>query len=120
VIKAFEITDGCQADKIAIPLGITRQHDKVVIIPFPFSQPDTPITGRDVGLHAENGFEIVFARELLEGPGAEHAAVIGERQCRHAQIEAAPDQVIDAIRPVKKRILAVCMKMYEGHPNLGS
>ena len=71
--------------------------------------------GRNVGLHTDDRFYARLPRRLVEGPGAEHAPVIRERQARHLEVSGPFHQVCDAIGPVQQGILGVAVQVDEAH-----
>ena len=61
-----------------------------------------PVAGRDVGLHPDDRLEAFLFRLLVEGPGAEHAAVVRESQPRHLIFLGLSDQVPDSVSTVEE------------------
>jgi hypothetical protein len=68
-----------------------------------------PVAGSDVGLHANDRFEPCLPGLILKLPGCVEIAVIRDGQRRLFEFEGAADQVIYAVRPVEKGVLAVAV-----------
>ena len=69
--------------------------------------------GGDVDLAADDRLDAGGHRLLVELDGAEHVAVVGDRQGRHAAFLGALDQVADLDGAVEEAVLAVQMEMDE-------
>jgi hypothetical protein len=74
-----------------------------------------PIAGRDVHLAADDRLHPGRHRRLVELHRAEHVAVVGHRDRRHAEGLHAGDEVGDLIRAVQQRILGVEVEVGETH-----
>ena len=69
------------------------------------------IGGRDIGFAAKDEFDAVFSGVFEEIDGAEHVAVIGDRDRVHAHRMDPGKEVLDADRPVEKAVLGVEMEV---------
>ena len=56
-----------------------------------------------------------FPGGLLEGPGPEEAAVVGEGQRRHLELLGPANQVRDPVGSVQEGVFGVGVKVDEGH-----
>ena len=68
-----------------------------------------------VGFHAQDGLQVVGLGLLLKVPGAVHAAMVRQGQCRHLELFGFPDQVGQPVRSVEERVLRMGVQMDEGH-----
>src|ERR1700686_4845444 len=68
-------------------------------------------TGGKVNLAADDRPEPGGAALEVELQGAEHVAMVGNRQRRHPVLFGFSDQIVKTDRPVKKRVLGMEMKM---------
>ncbi len=116
-VESFRVRERRQLDQVAIPYRIARQQDEVVVRLGAWRRPRTrsPITRRNVCLHADDRFDSSLLRPLLEVPGRVQIPVVGNSQRRLLELLRASDEVADPVRAVEERILRVAMEMDEGH-----
>ena len=60
------------------------------------------IAGSDVGLDAQDGPDALLQRLVVEGKGAEHVAVVGDRDSRHVELADPPAELPDPVRAVEE------------------
>ena len=103
VVEALRVSDGRQLYQVLVALHVPGQNHEVVVGPFSLAGfgAVSAVAGRDVGLHADDRLEAGGAGLFLEGPHAEQAPVVRERERRHLELLGLPDQVRDAIRAVE-------------------
>ena len=66
----------------------------------------------DVGLAAEDRLDALLVGLLVEFDGAEHVAVVGDRQGGHFVLLGQVDDGIETAGTVKERVLAMGMQMH--------
>ena len=117
VVEALGVPDRRQLDQVAVALRVAGQQDQVIrrLAPFAGAAPLPPVSRRHVRLHADDRRDALLAGQLLEAPGAVHAAVVGEPQGRHLELLRFADQVREAVGPVQQRVLGVRVEVDEGH-----
>ena len=68
---------------------------------------------RDPQFAADDGFDALFARRLVELHHAEHIGKVGERQRRHAVRDRRGNGIVEADYAVAHRVLAVQAQVNE-------
>ena len=115
VIEPIEVCRAGQLHEVLVTGQISRQDHQVV--PTIRGTGNRLLVGhpawRDIGLAAEDGHHPGGTALRIEFDGAEHIAVIGERQSRHPELDRALDHLADARGAVQQRVLAVVMQMNE-------
>ena len=88
VVEALGVPDGGELHQVAVAHQVPGQEHQVVVGALALAGAGAvpAVAGRHVGLHADDGLEAFLARGLVEGPGAEHAAVVREGQARASRI----------------------------------
>jgi hypothetical protein len=117
VVEALRVPHGRELHQVLVALQVAGQKDQVVVGAFALSGAGAvpSITGRYIRLHPDDGLEALFGGLLVEAPGSEHAAVVGECQPRHLELFRLPDQVANAVGAVEEGILGVSMEVDEAH-----
>ena len=68
---------------------------------------------------SHDGLDALPLGRLVEGPGAEHAAVVREGQAGHLELLGPADQVADAVGAVEEGVLGVGVEVDEAHVRTG-
>jgi hypothetical protein len=115
VVEALRVADRGELDEVLVADAVTGEQHQMVVRPLALSRPGAvaAVAGGDVGLHPQNRLDPLLPRGLVEGPRAEHAPVVGEREPRHLVLLGLSDQVVDAVGPVEERVLRVRMEVDE-------
>lgn len=109
--------------------GLRAEDEKIFPAGFVFGEEDEVVAafapaavcaigarffgGRDVGLYAEDGFEVFFFASLVDGDCAEHVAVIGDADGVHAEFGDSIDELVDAIATIEEGVFGVEVEMGE-------
>ena len=72
-----------------------------------------PLSGRHVGLDADDGTDPLLQGVVDELDRAEEVAVVGDRDCLHPEGGGALEQGVDLLRSVEQRVLGVIVKVDE-------
>src|SRR5205085_9279113 len=72
-----------------------------------------PAARSHVDLAAENGLDALVEAGVVEGDGAEHVAVVGDRHRLHAQTADLVHELIDVARAVKEAVFGVKVEVDE-------
>ena len=96
--------------QVMIPFQVLGQQDQVVAAVVLAAFVETA-AARNVHLASEDRFDPLFFGRIVKLLHAEHVAVIGNRQRRHAQFFGAFEQRFDRSRPVQDRILGMYVQM---------
>ena len=121
VVEALRVAEGHQAAEVAVPFLVGRQQDEMEIAGgLEVVAPDDPllvppIAWRDVHLAADDRLHPMRDARLVELDGAEHVAVVGHRDRRHAELLHARHELRDLVGPVEQRVLGVEVEVSEAH-----
>ena len=124
VVVALEAGQRAELEQPVHALGARREHRHVgvgaaardvVLAAVAPAHPGLvePAAGGDVGLGADDRLDAVRRRLLPEVVGAEHVAVVGHRQRRHAELGGAGEQLVEARRAVEHGVLGVHVQVHE-------
>ncbi len=112
--------NGAQLLKIPEAGGIFGEQNKVMVRP-PLP-PGLRLLARllspvpfchDIRFHTDDRLHPGFLRLLVELNGAEHHAVVGQRDRRHIVLHRGMDQILNAARGVKQTVVRMIVKMDE-------
>jgi hypothetical protein len=67
----------------------------------------------NIGFASDNRFDSRLLRSEIELDRAEQRSMIGERDCRHAQLRGALHHFLNFARPVEQAVLGMIMQMNE-------
>ena len=73
------------------------------------------ITRRHVRLHADDRLDPFIFGELVEGPGAKEAAVVGEGKAGHLVLFGPVDEIGQPVGSVEERVFGVGVEVDEAH-----
>ena len=114
VVEAFEVGAGGELDQVAPALVVLGEEDEVVsgfggAAGFAVEA----ATGREVGLHAEQGLDAGGAGGLVEIDCAVEVAVVGDREGLLSELAGAFDEGVDASESVEFAVLGVGVEVSE-------
>src|SRR5690606_19095495 len=120
-VEALRVADGGELRQVPVPLVVAREEDQVVVALLPLLPAAVEAAaGGDVRLHPDDRLDPGLAGLLLEDPGAEHHAVVGEGEGRLLELLGTRDEVADAVGAVEQRVLRVAVQVDERHRPRGS
>ena len=117
-VEALRVPDGREPDEVRVPARVLREQHEVRVVGRGalLELAGAAVAVGDVGLAADDRLDPLCAGLLLELPRAVEVAVVGEGEGRHVEFDRAVYEVVDAVRAVEERVLAMCVKMNERHP----
>ncbi len=116
-VEALRVADRGELDEVRVTGPVRGEQDEVRVVGrgARLHLAGAPVAVRDVGFAADDRRDALRAGLLLELPGAEQVAVVGEGERGHAERDRPVDQIVDPVRAVEQRVLAVRVKMNELH-----
>ena len=123
VVEPLGVADGGELHQIAIAGLVAGQQAHVIAARRAFAvvaavtgAAVVPRARAQVALRTDQRRYAARPARIVKGDGAEHRAVVGERQVSHAAGHRLVDQGVDRCRPVKQRVVGMDVQMNElGH-----
>ena len=107
-------------DQVLVALEVGRDHRQVVVGPLGPGGPVQAAVGGNVGLHPHQGLDPGRLARQVEGDGAVHHAVVGQRNRRHFEFFGPGEHLFDPAGAVQEGVLGMRMQMYETQAGLAS
>ena len=122
VVEAFRVPDGGQLHQVLVTLHVPSQDHEVIVSSFSMASLGAvaPITRSHISLHSDDRLDPLLFSELVEGPSAKEATVVGEGEGGHLEFLGPVDEVGEAVGSVEERVFGVCVKVDEAHECPGS
>ena len=116
-VEALHVPDRGETDEVAVSLLVRREQDEMRVLRGRVRWLDShaTVSVRHVGLAPYDRSDPGLAGLLLEGPRSEQVAVVRESDGRHPEVDGAVDQIVDPVRAVEERVLAMRVEMNERH-----
>ena len=113
VVEALHLAGRAELHQVQVTGAVGGQQRQVVGVAVGAALLAEAGAGRHVDLTAQDGLDPGRSALLVEGDGAVHDAVVGERQRRHLELGGAGHQGLDPAGAVEQRELGVVVEVDE-------
>ena len=114
VVEAFGVPEGGEREEVAVARRVAGEQDEVVVTRALLAARLLQArAGRHVELGADDGLDALLPAFLVEREGAEHVAVVGEGEARHAELLRPADERVDGGGAVEEGEIGMAVQVHE-------
>ncbi len=119
IVETFQLGGAGKLQEISVAGVVFRQEELMEGARVELRVPVAHAPRGEVGFHAQDRLDARALGGAIEVDHAEHRAVIGQRQSRHAQFAGALHQVRDAAQAVEQRVFGMDVQVNKRHGHSG-